>query len=241
VAIAGTLMFVYKYNYVAAAIAHGSFGGIGIGLFLGISLFYSVMVFALLLSLVLGIVIYKEEHRKDVIIGVLWAAGMSIGIILMDLSPNYSGDLASYLFGDILLIPEEELLWMAIVDMLLLIIVSRYYNHIVAVAYDREFSKIRGINVKKIYFGILFLITLSIVISVRSIGLILLIAVFSIPPYVAEKFSYSIKEVMIYSFLISIFFSFIGLILSFLLNISATASIVLVFGILFAFVLPKKR
>lgn len=233
ISIAGSLMLINRYGYLTASIAHGSYGGIGIALYFGFSILFGATIFALILALIVAYITYYFPHRKDLLIGVVWAVGMSIGIIFVNLTPGYNVDLLSFLFGDILMVPTEDLFYMGVVDVILIFSISLFYNHFLAIAYDKDFAKIRGINVKALHFLLLLLLALTVVMSIRSVGLILIIALFSIPPFIAEKFTNSFRSMMVLSGFISLIFSLIGLYISYIFNISATASIILTLSVIF--------
>ena len=228
VAIAGSLMMINRYGYIAASIAHGSYGGIGLALYFGATLLLGTTLFAVFLAVLLSFITYKNSQRKDVLIGTIWAVGMSIGIIFVDLTPGYNVDLMSFLFGNILLVPKEDLLFMLFVDILLLLSALFFYNVFMAIAYDKDFAYLRGVNVKFFHTFLLILMALTVVMSIRSVGLILVIALFSIPPFIAEKFTNSFKAMMILSGILSLIFCYMGLYISYIFNISATASIILI-------------
>ena len=240
IAIVGSLMLVTRSNYLAASIAHGSYGGVGLALFFGISILAGATFFALMLALLLAFLTYKESKRLDILIGVLWAVGMSVGIIFADLTPGYHTDLLSFLFGDILMVPMSDLLYMFFVDVLAALFLFIFYHHILAVAYDKEFALTRGINVGLMHTLTLLLIALTVVMSIRSIGLILVIALFSIPPYIGEKLTKSFTKMMVVSGFVAFGIISTGLFLAYIFDISATAAIILfgalVFGVVFVVV-----
>ena len=232
IAIIGSLMLINRYNYLAAAIAHGSYGGVGMALYLGISVLLGATLFALALAALLAFITLRET-RHDILISLLWATGMSIGIIFVDLTPGYHTDLLAYLFGDILMVPKEDIYFMAAVDTLLILFITLFYNHLLAIAYDREFAILRGLRVNLLHTLTLMMMALTIVMSIRSIGLILVIALFSLPPYIAEKFTKSFRSMIILSALIALGLFLIGLWISYLFDISASASIILCAAALF--------
>ena len=241
IGIIGSLMLINRYSYLAASIAHGSYGGIGIALYFGFSLLLGTTLFALVLAFFVAFITYHYPHRKDMLIGIVWAVGMSIGIVFVDLTPGYNVDLLSFLFGDILMVPKEDLVYMGVVDIVLLISATLFYNHFLAISYDRDFALLRGVNVKFLHFFLLILIALTVVMSIRSVGLILIIAMFSIPPFIAEKFTNSLKSMMILSAIIALIFSLVGLYFSYIFNISATASIIITLAIIFIISLFRKE
>ncbi|NPA04332.1 MAG: metal ABC transporter permease [Epsilonproteobacteria bacterium] len=232
VALIGPLMLINRYNYLAASIAHGSYGGVGLAIYFGISILLGATLFALFLAFLLALITFKEKY-PEILISLVWAVGMSIGIIFIDLAPGYKSDLLAYLFGDILLVPNLDLWFMVGVDLLLLAFVALYKNHLLALAYDREFATLRGLDVKFLHTLTLIMIALTVVMSIRSIGLILVIALFSIPPYIAEKFSRSYVGSMVLSGIITLIVMIAGLFISYTFNISASASIILFTAVLF--------
>jgi zinc transport system permease protein len=233
IGIIGSLMLINKYSYIAAAIAHGSYGGIGLSLFFSIPILLGTGLFATFLSLILAYITYKNPHRSDLLIGTIWAFGMSVGIVLVDLTPGYNVDLMAYLFGNILLISKEDIFFLLAIDIVLVLVLAIYINKFLAVAFDRDFAKIRGINVAFIHMLIILLMTFSIVGAIRAVGLILVIALFSIPPFIAEKFTKNFITMVMVSSLLAMIFITLGLVLSYNFNISATPSIVIIAALFF--------
>ncbi len=227
VGIIGSLIVINKNSFIAGSIAHGSFGGIGIAIYFGFPLLLTTSIFASFLALILAYITLKIPHRSDAIIGAIWAVGMSIGIVFADMTPGYNSGLITYLFGSILTIANEDIYMMIFIDFILAIFIVFLYHQILLVSYDKDFSKVRGLNVGFLHSLLLVLIALTIVMSVRAIGIILIIALFTIPPFIAEKFTNSLKGMMILSSILSIIFMIGGIVISFYYNISATATIVL--------------
>lgn len=241
IGIIGSFMLINRSQFIAAAIAHGSYGGIGIAIYFGFSLLLTTTLFALFLALLLAYITYHDRYRSDTLIGVIWAVGMSIGIIFVDLTPGYHPDMMSFLFGDILMVPQSDIYFMTGVDLLLLMSVVLLLPRFLAISYDITFAQLNGLNVRAIYAYLLILTALTIVMSIRSVGLILVIALFSIPPFIAEKFVSDFRIMMVVSGVLGFLFSLIGLWLSYLFDISATAAIILVAATaFFGVVLTKK-
>jgi len=205
VAIIGSLIVINKSSFIAGSIAHGSFGGIGIAIYFSLPILMMTSVFAVFLALILSYITLKIPHRSDAIIGVVWAVGMSIGIIFSELTPGYNAGLISYLFGSILTISNEDIYMMIGVDIALIIFILIFYNQILLISYDKDFAKVRGLIVF-LYTLLLVLMALTVVMSVRAIGLILIIALFTIPPFIAEKFTKSLKGMMIFAGILSLIF-----------------------------------
>ncbi len=241
IGIIGTLMLVNRSHYIAASIAHGSYGGIGLAIYFGFSILISTTIFALILALLLAFITYNHKERSDTLIGVIWAVGMSIGIILTDLTPGYHADLMSFLFGDILMVPSVDLYFMGIVDLLLLLMIGLLYHRFLALFYDREFAELIGLRVKSIHTVLLIMMALTVVMSIRSVGLILVIALFSIPPFIAEKFTKKLYQTMFLASLLAFIFCLIGLFISYQFDISATPAIIMIAAMAFFGVFFTKR
>jgi zinc transport system permease protein len=224
----GTLVVVNRIVFLAGGITHAAYGGIGLALFLGWPFLVGTLSFSLLAAMVMAAVTLKAKHRSDVVVGVIWAVGMAVGVILIDLTPGYQADLMSFLFGSILAVPSSELLQMAWMTALILGVVVFYYNDFLAMSYDDEFARLRGVSVTFLYGLLLGMITVSVVMTIRVVGLILVIALLTIPPFIAEKFTHSLRAMMILATLLSAVFSVVGLWVSFYLNWTSGATIILV-------------
>ena len=229
----GTLVVVNRIVFISGGIAHAAYGGIGLGLYLGISPPLGAVLFSVVVSIVMGIASVKSKERADTIIGVMWAVGMALGIIFVELTPGYNVDLMSYLFGSILSVPMADIWYMICLIVVVLGAVFFFYKEFVALSYDEEFSFVVGIPVKILYFGLLVLISLSVIVIIRVVGLILVIALLTIPPYIAEKYTVSLSKMMIVSSLLGILFTLAGLYLSFHFNLASGATIIMVAGIAF--------
>ena len=227
IGIIGSLIVINKATAITGSIAHGSFGGIGIGIFLGVNILLSTTLFTLVLALLLAVITIYYKHRSDSLIGVIWALGMSVGIIFLNLTPGYNADALSYLFGNILLIEKSDIFMMVGVDLLLLISIIILYNRFLAMSYDIDFLKVRGINGSLLYTYFLILTSLTVVMSVRAIGIILILALFTIPPLIAEKFTRKFYQMMILSTLISAVFIISGILISYFYDLSPTPVIVI--------------
>jgi zinc transport system permease protein len=155
---------------------------------------------------------------------------MGLGIILIDLTPGYNVDLMSYLFGSILSVPKTDIWFMIPLDIVIVLIVLIFYKEFTAMSYDEEFAFVVGIPVKSLYFVLLCMTALSIVMIIRVVGLILVIALLTIPPYIAEKYTRSLRNMMVFSSLLGILFTLAGLWFSFHLDLTSGAAIIMVAG-----------
>jgi zinc transport system permease protein len=243
--IIGSLVVVNRIVFISGGIAHAAYGGIGLAFFFGFSPILGAGCFAVAISMIMGAVSFKNRHRADTIIGVLWAVGMALGIILIDLTPGYNVDLMSYLFGSILAVPKADIWFMVPMDVAIVLIIVIFYKEFLAMSYDEEFAFVAGIPVKLLYFVLLGMTALCVVMVIRVVGLILVIALLTIPPYIAEKYTRSLGEMMALSSLLGIFFTIAGLWLSYTYDFTSGATIVMVAGVGFflsqALDMMKKR
>lgn len=228
--IMGTLVIVNRIVFLSGGIAHASYGGIGLAYFFGWPFLAGTMGFAVAAAMLMATISLKAKHRSDTVIGVIWAVGMAFGIVLLDLTPGYNVDLMSYLFGSILTVPASDLMIMLILAFLISGLVFFFYQDILALSYDEEFALIRGVPVKTIYYLMIVLLAVTIVMVIQVVGLILIIALLTIPPYIVEKYAKSLFQMMVGASLIGAAFTVIGLFLSYQFNLTSGATIILVAG-----------
>lgn len=226
--IIGSLVVVNKISFLSGGIAHSSYGGIGFAVYFGLPILFGATLSALLAALIIALLTMEKRDRIDSLIGMIWAAGMAIGIIFIDLTAGYNVDLLSYLFGSILAVSKSDLYYILILDIVIIALISYYYREFLSVSYDSEFAKLRGINVKLFYSLILILAALTIVALMRIVGLILVIALLTIPPYLAENFANKLSKMIFLSTMFSCLFSLSGLIISYYTDISSGACIIVV-------------
>ncbi|MDM8516862.1 metal ABC transporter permease [Desulfobacterales bacterium HSG16] len=226
----GTLVVVNRIVFISGGIAHAAYGGIGIAFYFKLPYMVGTLGFSLLVSIIMAVVTLKDRHHSDTVIGVLWAMGMAFGILLLDLSPGYNVDLMSYLFGSILAVPRSDLWYMLGLSLVIIFLTAFFYNDFLAMSYDEEFARIRGVHVTPLYFLLLAMIAVSVVMVIRVVGLILVIALLTIPPFIAEKYSNSIWKMMIFASILGSIFTITGLLISYWFDITSGASIIMVAG-----------
>ena len=239
--IMGTLVVVNRIVFLSGGIAHAAYGGIGLAFYFGWPFLAGTIGFSMASAIVMAAVTLKARHRADTIIGVVWATGMAVGIIFLDLTPGYNVDLMSYLFGSILTVPKSDLWMMVAVGILITMLVGFYYKDLLALSYDEEFARIRGVPVKILYFSLIVLLAVTIVLVIQVVGLILVIALLTIPPFIVEKHARSLAQMMAGSSILGSLFTIAGLWLSYTFNLTSGASIILVAGIVFFLFLLIER
>ena len=229
--IIGTLVVLNRIVFISGGIAHAAYGGVGIAYFLGADPVLGAVGFSLLSSLAMGLVHRKEGQRADTIIGVMWAIGMAIGIIFLSLSPGYKADLMSFLFGSILAVSTMDLWLMAGIALLSLVFMLLFYRQLLALSFDQTFATVRNVPVGPLYLAMITLIGLTVVIAMRVVGLIMVIALLTIPPAIANLYLKDMRAIMALSAALSMLFCTIGLIISYVLNFPSGAVIILVAGL----------
>ncbi len=226
--IVGTLVYANRLTFLAGGISHAAYGGIGLGIFLGVHVMFTTLIYTIVASVIIGILSICNREKTDSIVGLLWAGGMAFGIILLDLTPGYHTDIMSYLFGSIMLVSFNSFIYMSILTSFILIMVLINYHKFVIISYDEEYAYTRGINVKNLYILMFILIGIAVVMMIQLVGIVLVIALLSIPPYLASFHSRSLKEMMIFSTIWCAIFNILGIYLAYVLNISSGAAIIAV-------------
>jgi len=226
--VVGAIIVVKKMVSISGGISHAAFGGIGLGYLLRFDPIFGALIFTIVSALGMGVLRERTRLSEDSMIGILWVTGMSLGVIFISLSPGYAPDLFGYLFGSILTVPFSDLMLIMILDAVILLVVFLFYEEFLAISFDEEFATAAGIPVKRVYLVLLSLVALTVVVLIRIVGVILVIAMLTIPATIASQFSHKLKQIMIFSFLLSTLFTSEGLWLSYALNLASGATIVLV-------------
>jgi len=224
----GSLIVVNRMVFLAGGIAHTAYGGIGVAVYLGLPIFLGASLFAVLAALIIASITLKHRERMDTFIGLMWAIGMAVGVVLIDMTSGYQADFMSYLFGSILAVSQSDLWFMGGLLAVIVFIMTFWYRDILAVSYDSEYATLRGINVPFFYTLILVLSALTVVVAIKVVGLILVIALLTIPVYIAEKLSNTLYMMMILSGIFSSIFTIFGLWFSYEYDVASGASIILV-------------
>jgi len=230
----GTFVVVKRIGYISGGIAHAAFGGIGLGYWLGINPLLSLVPFSLASALGIGIVSKKGKVAEDTAIGILWAMGMAIGILFIGFTPGYVPDLFSYLFGNILTVTRNDIYFIIALDLVIMLIVFALYKEFLALAFDEEYAEVSGVKTMFIYLLLLCLIAVTIVMLVRVVGIILVIALLTIPAAIAKQYTRSLGKMMFLAVFTSAVLTVGGLWFSYEFNIASGATIILLSGAAFA-------
>ena len=226
--IVGVYVVAKRIVFISGGIAHASFGGVGLGYFLGMSPVLGATFFALASALGMGLVSRRTSLPEDTTIGILWALGMALGVIFIGLAPGYAPDLFSYLFGNILTVPTSDLVFMLVLDIIIIATVWLFYKEFLVISFDEEYGLVAGVPTEILYLVMLSLIALTVVVLIRVVGIILVIALLTIPAALARQFTHSLSKMMLLAAGIGALFTFGGLWLSFVLDLASGATIILV-------------
>jgi len=241
--IVGTYVVINRIVFISGGISHAAFGGIGLGYLLGVSPILTAIPFSLLAAIGIGVISKETDVSEDTAIGILWTMGMALGIIFIGLSPGYAPDLIGYLFGNILTVPFFDLIIMLVLDLVIILAALLFYREFLAISFDEDFAEVVGIPTGWLYLLLLSLVALSVVVLVRVVGIILVIALLTIPAAISGQFTHNIRKMMLLSIVIGVILTTTGLWLSYHLDLASGATIVMVLGIAFIIssIIEKKR
>jgi zinc transport system permease protein len=226
----GTFVVVKRIAFMAGGIAHSVLGGMGAALYFGFDPLLGALAAAVISALLIGMVRLAWNAQEDTLIGALWAIGMAIGILFIVKTPGYSTDLMSFLFGNILLVPRRELWFMAGLDLVLVLTVVLFYRQLLAVTFDEEFARLRGVPVTFFYLLLLCLVAVTVVLLIQVVGLILVIALLTLPAAIAGHYVHSLGGMMMIATLLGGVFTSAGLALSYGPDLPAGPTMVLLAG-----------
>jgi len=226
----GTFVVVRRIAFLAGGIAHAVLGGMGIALYMGRPPLAGALIAAVAAAIIIGLVSLRAKEHEDTLIGAIWAIGMALGVVFISLTPGYDSELMSYLFGNILMVGADDLLLMAALDLFLMAVVGLFFRQLQAVTFDEEFSRLRGLPAELLYIILLVLAALTIVLLIRVVGLILVIALLTLPAAIAGQWTGSLGRMMGLATLLGAIFTTGGLALAYGPDLPAGATIILLAG-----------
>ncbi|KHF25195.1 metal ABC transporter permease [Solemya velum gill symbiont] len=229
----GTYVVVRRISFVAGGIAHAVLGGMGAALFFGYAPYGGAIVAALIAAVIIGGVSLVWKEREDTVIGALWAIGMAVGILFISATPGYQLDLFSYLFGNILMVSGEHLQLMIVLDVFLVLMVVLFHNQFNAVIFDEEFARLRGLPVTLVYLLLLAMVALTVVLLIQVVGLILVIALLTLPAAVAGHYTKTLSAMMLLAVLIGFLVTSSGMAVSYAYDLPSGATMILVAAIIY--------
>lgn len=233
----GTYVVLRRITYIAAAISHCILGGLGAARYFAVVYdlpwlrpIYGAIITALGSAMIIGYISLRAKEREDTVISALWAVGMAVGVLFIFKTPGYNEDLMSYLFGNILMVSHEDIFLIGILDLLVVALTIVFYNQTVAVCFDEEFARTRGMRVEFYYMLLLCLTALTVVLTVSVVGIIMVIALLSLPVAIASRFFDRVWKIMLCSTILGIIFTISGLVLSYTPNLPSGAVTIVMAG-----------
>ncbi len=243
----GSIIVTKRISYLIGAIAHSALGGIGIGIYLNhvlhidwIGPYSGGLIFSSISALIIGVIRTYYRERLDTLLGAIWSFGMAIGLLFMAKTPGYV-DPMSYLFGNILLINKSDIISMAVLGISIIFLLSVFYNKIFAISFDEEFSKIRGLHTNLLYIGMLIVSSIVIVLLIKIVGIILVMALFTLPPAIANSFTKRLWQMMIGATVTCMVITTAGTLLSYNADLPTGPVIILMASIIYLLILILKK
>jgi len=234
--IAGTYIVTRRIVFISGGISHASFGGVGLGYYLGIDPVVSASVFSVFSALAIQRLSKSSELREDSLIGIMWSFGMAVGIIFVFLTPGYAANLLSYLFGSILSVSRTDILMLAALAAAIVLVFRIFYKEILLVSFDETYARSQGLPVDGLNYLLISLVALAIVFNIRVVGIILVVSLLTIPQATANLLTRKYSLLLLLSIFFALFSSVAGLLLSYVLNIPSGAAIIFTAIVLFLLV-----
>lgn len=245
--ILGPIVTARRIVTIAGSISHSVLGGIGLALFLYHERGWlwcrptlGALAAALLSAAVIGAVSLYGKEREDTVIGAVWTVGMAAGVLFLSLTHAFV-DPMSYLFGNILLLTKSDLILIAGLDAVIFIVILLCYNAFVAVCFDEEYAKLRGLNTGFLYMLLLVLVALTVVLFLPIVGTVLVIAMLTLPAAIAGLFAKHLWSMMVGSIVIGMVFTVLGIGLSYARDLPSGSTIVVLLGAVYLVLVAVRR
>ncbi len=246
--IIGSYVVTKRISYIAGSIAHTVLGGLGAARYFQTVYhwewfhpLYGAIFAALISAVIIGLVSMRAKQREDTVIGSLWAVGMATGILFIYKTPGYNEDLMSYLFGSILMVSPQDLWMIAGLDILVVITVVLFYNQFLALCFDEEYARLRGVHVEFYYLALLCLTALTVVLLVTVVGIVMVIALITLPAAVAGELTKRLQHMMALSTVLTVLFTTAGLAVSYGPDLPAGATTIIIAGTTYLLVVSGLR
>lgn len=230
----GTYIVTRRLVFISGGITHASFGGIGLGVYLGINPVVSALVFAIASAFGVQWMSKKQQVREDSAIAIFWTFGMSVGIICCFLTPGFMPDLPSFLFGSILTINAADLWLLGSLTVIVALLFTLGLHTIQSVAFDSTFARSQHLPVNLVEYLMMALIAMTIVATLRMVGIVLAISLLTIPQMTANIFTYNYRRMILLSIIIGWIDCLLGLATSYLLNVPSGAAIIFMSILIYA-------
>lgn len=246
--IIGSYVVTKRISYIAGSIAHTVLGGLGAARYFQtvyqwewLHPLYGAVFAALISAVIIGLVSMRAKQREDTVIGSVWAVGMATGILFIYKTPGYYEDLMSYLFGSILMVSPQDLWMIAGLDILIVIASVLFYNQFLALCFDEEYARLRGVHVEFYYLLLLCLTALTVVLLVTVVGIVMVIALITLPAAVAGELTKRLWHMMALSTVLTVLFTTTGLAVSYGPDLPAGATTIVIAGTAYLLVVAGLR
>jgi zinc transport system permease protein len=213
--VVGSYIVARRMVFLGGGITHASFGGLGMALYAGVDPLVGALSFATLSSVGIEFASRRGRMREDSAIGIIWALGMAIGAMFMSLRPGYATDLTSYLFGNILLVDKQDILWLAILTAIIIIGAVSMLRRIMFVAFDEEYAKSQGIPVALLSYIMAVVVAITLVLSIKVMGIILLLSLMTIPTVIVNSLTKDYRRIALWSAVVATLGNIVGFVASY--------------------------
>ena len=235
--VVGTFVVTRRITVIAGSLAHSVLGGMGVAYWLRavhdvqwLQPIHGALAAAVLAAVIIALVRLRGGEREDTVISALWALGMAIGILFLARTPGYKADLMTYLFGNIVLVDPSELRLLLALDVVVVVVAALFYRPLLAICFDEEFARVRGVRVGSFYLLLLLLVALAVVTLIYVVGIVLVIALLTLPVSIAGRFSRKLWHMMVLSALLSAVVTAAGLAISYQPDLPVGATTILIAG-----------
>ncbi len=237
----GPLIVVKRISSICGGIAHSALGGIGLAVFLGLSPVVGASVASVVSALIISYTKLKGAQHEEIIISVLWSLGMAIGLIFIALTPGYKANLMTYLFGNILLVTDSEIITGFILSLSVFVAIFLFYRQFITLTFDEEFTSVRRLGKDSFFTLLLLLVSIAVVTLIKITGMILVIALMTLPSATSLLLANKMSIVMLLSVILSLIYCLLGIVMGYLLNLPIGATIIVISSLSYFIVLIVKK
>lgn len=229
--IAGSYIVARRMVFLSGGITHASFGGLGIALYAGFNPTLGALVFATMSSVGIEFASRQGKIREDSAIGIMWSLGMAIGALFMALRPGYASDLTSYLFGNILLVDSGDVVMLGLLTLFMVVGAVAMLRRIMYITFDEDYARSQGMPILTVAYSMAIIIALAIVLSIKVMGIILLMSLMTMPTVIANSLTKDYHSVTILSAVIAVIANLLGFALSYSFNLPTGSCIIFILTI----------
>lgn len=235
--VVGSYIVARRMVFLSGGITHASFGGLGMALYAGVSPVVGALGFAALASVGIEYASRKGRMREDSVVGIIWSVGMALGALFMSLRPGYATDLTSYLFGNILLVTDADILYLALLTLFIVVGAVAMLRRLMYVVFDEEYARSQGIATSLICYVMAVVVAVTVVLSIKVMGIVLLLSLLTIPTVIANSFTKDYRRIAVASAAIGVVGNIAGFVLSYEYNLPTGSCII--FMLTFALICVK--